>query len=69
MGYKAKHDIEFKVGKEYYIDERQNHKECKVTLKHFFPETMLFCTVKHKDGSEWETMLNRLTEIEGVDYK
>lgn len=63
MGYKMKHDIEFKIGKEYYIDERQNKKKAKVILKHFYPETMIFCTVQNEGGSEWGTMLNRLTEI------
>lgn len=59
-----KHDIDFKVGKSYYIDERHNNKKSIVTLVHFFPDTMIFCRVRNEEtGYEWETMLNRLTEI------
>lgn len=58
------HDIDFKIGESYYIDERHNNKECIVTLVHFFPETMMYCRVRNEfTGFEWETMLNRLTEI------
>jgi DNA gyrase/topoisomerase IV subunit B len=60
-----KHGIDFKVGKSYYIDERQNNKESIVTLIHFYPETQMFCKVRNEEtGYEWETMLNRLTEID-----
>jgi len=58
------HDIDFKIGKSYYIDERQNQKKAIVKLKHFWKDTMIFCLVENEEtGYEWETMLNRLTEI------
>ena len=58
-----KHDIDFKIGEKYYIDEVQNKKECTVILKRFWEETMLFCLVENEEGHQWETMLYRLTEI------
>lgn len=57
------HKIDFVKGKEYWIDEKFNRPKHKVTLLHFWKETMIFAKVKNADGYEWETMLNRLTEI------
>ena len=58
-----KHDIEFKKGEKYWIDEEVYGKKYKVTLKHFWKETMIYGLVFNDEGYEWETMLNRLTEI------
>lgn len=61
-----KHTIDFEVGKSYYIDEKLYGQDDNiVTLVQFFPETMVYGTVRNEEtGYEWETMLNRLTEIE-----
>lgn len=57
-----KHKIDYEIGKKYYIDEKEHFKH-KVTLKHFWKETMIFALVEDIDGCRWETMLTRLTEI------
>tara|TARA_R110000850_G_C9599426_1_gene428478 strand:- start:260 stop:445 length:186 start_codon:yes stop_codon:yes gene_type:complete len=59
-----KHKIEFVKGKKYWIDEEVYGKKHQVTLKHFWVGTMIYALVTNDKGGEWETMLNRLTEIE-----
>lgn len=49
------YDVDFKKGKEYYIDYREGRdNQHKVTLMHFWSATMIFCRVRNKDtGYEW----------------
>jgi hypothetical protein len=54
-------EIDLKDGKEYIIDNEFNNGG-KVTLVR---KGRYFCTVRDEEtGGEWETMCNRLTEIE-----
>ena len=64
-----KHDINYEIGKDYYIDEDVYGKMNVVTLKHFWKQTGIFALVENEKGYEWETMLCRLTEIKEGDIK